>query len=168
MLSIQPEKTVELTHLSQSGAARMVDVSEKIVSHRMAIAKGEILLNEVAAAAVKSRDSFKGDVLQIARIAGIQAAKQTSSLIPLCHVIPLEKVSIDFEWLATNRLQCTCEVVATAKTGVEMEAITAVSIALATVYDMLKSVDREMTITNVALWQKQGGIRGTYQRDETN
>ncbi len=155
-----------LTHLGPDGSARMVDVSEKAVSTRTAIAKGRLQMSTEAAEAIRAGGVQKGDVLQIARIAAIQAAKQTSNLIPLCHIVPLEKVLVDFQWLGPTELECSAEVKATAKTGVEMEALTAASLGLLTVYDMVKSIDRSMTICDLALWTKQGGVRGMYQRDE--
>ncbi len=111
-------------------------------------------MNDAAAHAAKNGGSKKGDVLQIARVAAIQAAKQTSTLIPLCHAIPLEKVEVSFEWASDNRLECSVNVKTTGKTGVEMEALTAVSVALLTVYDMLKAIDRSMQISDIALWEK--------------
>jgi cyclic pyranopterin phosphate synthase len=143
----------------------MVDVSEKSSTARVAVAKGCLILSPEAAQTVRAGTASKGDVLQIARIAGIQAAKQTSHLIPLCHLLPLEKVMIVFEWLSDNKIQCVAEVKATAKTGVEMEALTAVSVSLLTMYDMLKAIDRTMEIVEIALWHKEGGVRGAFHRE---
>ena len=162
-----PEAPSPLTHLSPGGESRMVDVSGKEITTRTAVAKGSISMTTAAADAVREGTAAKGEVLQVARIAAIQAAKQTSGLIPLCHIVPLEKVAVHFEWADQRRLVCTAEVTATAKTGVEMEALTAVSVGLLTIYDMLKAVDRGMTIHDIALWRKQGGVRGDYQREGT-
>lgn len=155
-----------LNHLSPDGSARMVDVSDKPITKRSAVAKGIISMSKTASNAIRLGNSTKGDPLQIARIAAIQAAKQTSQLVPLCHLLPLEKVEVCFDWRGPESLECTAEVTATAKTGVEMEALTAVTIGLMTIYDMLKAVDRTMTMHSIALWQKSGGASGFYQREE--
>ncbi len=160
------ETPASLTHLGPDGAARMVDVSPKAITQRTATAKGSIRMSGEAADLIRSGNAKKGDVLQIARIAAIQAAKQTSNLIPLCHLLPLEKVEVEFLWIEPTTLQCSAQVTVTAKTGVEMEALTAVTVGLLTVYDMLKAVDRSMQIETIALWQKAGGTSGAYQRDE--
>jgi cyclic pyranopterin phosphate synthase len=154
----------KLTHLDESGAARMVDVSEKPATIREAAAEATIVLSEDAYAAALSGDAKKGDVLGAARIAGIMAAKKTSELIPLCHPIALTKSTVDFEPLADARV---IRVIATARTtgptGVEMEALTAASIAALTIYDMVKAVDRAARIDNVRLIAKSGGKSGDYK-----
>jgi cyclic pyranopterin phosphate synthase len=153
----------DLTHLDEHGAARMVDVSDKVVSAREATAEAVIVLSAEAFAAAVSGDAPKGDVLAAARIAGIMAAKKTSELIPLCHPIPLSKAGIEFELLADRN---AIRVVATAKTnaptGVEMEALTAASIAALTIYDMIKAVDKSAEIESIRLLTKSGGKSGAY------
>jgi cyclic pyranopterin phosphate synthase len=153
----------DLTHLDEHGAARMVDVSGKAASAREATAEAVIVLSEDAFAAVLSGDAPKGDVLAAARIAGIMAAKQTSELIPLCHPIPLSKAGIEFEPLPERH---AIRIVATAKTqaptGVEMEALTAASIAALTIYDMVKAVDKGAEIETIRLLTKSGGRSGAY------
>jgi cyclic pyranopterin phosphate synthase len=154
----------KLTHLDESGAARMVDVSGKSATAREATAEAVIVLSREAFDAALSGNAKKGDVLGAARIAGIMAAKKTSELIPLCHPIPLSKISIDFE---TDKTRNAIHVIATAKTtaqtGVEMEAMTAASIAALTIYDMVKSVDRGAVIESVRLLAKSGGKSGDYR-----
>lgn len=146
----------------------MVDVSSKPVTARAATASGEITLSAEAAVQVRERRASKGDVLAVARVAAIQAAKATQTLIPMCHSLPLEAVTVDFEWRDPNggtaRLRCTATVRCTGKTGVEMEAMTAVSVGCLTVYDMLKSVDREIVIGPIVLESKSGGKSGEYRR----
>jgi cyclic pyranopterin monophosphate synthase len=157
----------KLSHLEADGAARMVDILAKELTDRVAIAKGLLRMSSDAAAAIRDGSATKGDVLQIARIAAIQGAKRTSDLIPLCHVILIEKVSVSFDWKESLVLQCTAEVKTTGKTGVEMEALTAVSVGLLTVYDMLKGIDKSMCIESIELWKKDGGKSGPYQREGT-
>jgi cyclic pyranopterin phosphate synthase len=153
----------DLTHLDEHGAARMVDVSDKAVSAREATAEAVIVLSAEAFAAVVSGDAPKGDVLAAARIAGIMAAKKTSELIPLCHPIPLSNAGIEFEPLVDRN---AIRIVATAKTnaptGVEMEALTAASIAALTIYDMVKAVDKSAEIESIRLLTKSGGKSGAY------
>jgi cyclic pyranopterin monophosphate synthase len=153
----------DLTHLDEHGAARMVDVSDKAVSAREATAEAVIVLSAEAFATAVSGDAPKGDVLAAARIAGIMAAKKTSELIPLCHPIALSKAGIEFEPLADRN---AIRIIATAKTnaptGVEMEALTAASIAALTIYDMVKAVDKSAEIESVRLLTKSGGKSGTY------
>lgn len=155
----------KLTHFDASGQAHMVDVGEKPHTKRQAVVTGSISLGTLAMQKVLEGNSKKGDVLGIARVAGIMASKKTSELIPLCHPIGLTKVSIDFE---THINDCRIDCVATAETvgqtGVEMEALTAVSVALLTIYDMLKAVDRGMVIGPIALQEKQGGKSGHWKR----
>lgn len=151
-----------LTHLDTTGAARMVDVGDKAVTHREATATGRIAMSREAVAAIRDGAVKKGDVLAVARVAGIMAAKRTSELIPLCHPLPLTKVTVD---LVLDDAGVTCTVVAATdgKTGVEMEALTAVSAALLTVYDMAKAIDRAMTIAGVRLLAKSGGRSGDWR-----
>ena len=143
----------DLTHIREDGSAAMVDVSEKPVVRREATAEGFIRLQTVTLAAITEGDISKGDVLAVARIAGIQAAKKTADLIPLCHQLPLSKVAIDFESTESGiRIRATVRT--DAKTGVEMEALTAVSIAALTIYDMCKAIDKEMEIESIHLVEK--------------
>ncbi|MBX3659989.1 MAG: cyclic pyranopterin monophosphate synthase MoaC [Ramlibacter sp.] len=154
----------DLTHFDAHGQAHMVDVSSKTPSHRTAVAVGRIEMLEGTLALITSGTAMKGDVLGVARIAGIQAAKKTSDLIPLCHPLPLTRVAITFDTNgATPSVSCSAIVETVGVTGVEMEALTAVQIALLTVYDMCKAVDREMTITGIRLLEKHGGKSGTFK-----
>ena len=155
----------ELTHFDDSGASRMVDVGQKAVSQRFARARGLVHLAEQTTCLIRDRRLAKGDVLEVARLAGIMAAKRTGDLIPLCHPLPLDAVSIAFEFPNQATLQITSTVRVTAKTGVEMEALTAVTVAALTIYDMCKSVDRGMTITEIRLEEKSGGRSGHYVRE---
>ena len=152
----------KLTHLDQAGAAHMVDVSDKQVTSREAVAEGRITMSREAAAAIRSGAAAKGDVLAVARVAGIMAAKRTSDLIPLCHPLPLTRVAIE---LAPDDTGVTATATARTdgKTGVEMEALTAVSVALLTVYDMAKAIDKAMIIDGVRLLAKTGGKSGEYR-----
>jgi len=153
----------KLTHLDEHGAARMVDVSEKAATVREAQAEALIVLSPEAYNAVLSPDAPKGDVLAAARVAGIMAAKKTSDLIPLCHPIPLSKASIEFEPLDENSaLRIVSTARTTARTGVEMEALVAATVAALTVYDMVKAIDRSAVIERVRLLRKFGGKSGTY------
>jgi cyclic pyranopterin phosphate synthase len=155
--------TEKLTHFDERGAARMVDVGAKPETHRTATAAGTIRMLPQTLALVKSGTAKKGDVLGVARIAAIQAAKRTSELIPLCHPVALTSVVVDFTIDEKgSRVECRATVECTAKTGVEMEALTAVQVGLLTVYDMCKAVDRGMTIEGVRLLEKHGGKSGSY------
>lgn len=154
-----------LSHLDDTGAARMVDVSDKDETQREAVASGSINLCADALIAVTGGTAAKGDVLAAARIAGIMAAKNTSSLIPLCHPLPLTNAVLTFD-IASDRIIATATVRTTGKTGVEMEALTAVSIALLTIYDMVKSLDKAMTIDAIRLLSKRGGKSGDWIRDD--
>jgi cyclic pyranopterin monophosphate synthase len=155
--------TEKLTHFDERGAARMVDVAGKPETRRLAVASGTIRMLPQTLALVMSGMSKKGDVLGVARIAAIQAAKRTSELIPLCHPVALTSVSVDFAIdEKSSRIECRAAVECTAKTGVEMEALTAVQIGLLTIYDMCKAVDRGMTIESVRLLEKHGGKSGSY------
>ena len=154
-----------LTHLDEAGRARMVDVGGKPASARTAVASGRITMSAQAFALLTEGGAPKGDVLAAARIAGIMAAKRTSELIPLCHQLPVSKVAVDFEPDPDGpALRVRAEVRTMGQTGVEMEALTAVSIACLTVYDMLKAVDRTMEIGSVRLESKSGGASGEYRR----
>ena len=155
--------TEKLTHFDERGAARMVDVAAKPETHRVAVAKGAIRMRPETLAIVRSGTAKKGDVLGVSRIAAIQAAKRTSELIPLCHPVPLTSVEIEFAMdEAGARVECTATVECTARTGVEMEALTAVQVALLTIYDMCKAVDRGMVMESTRLVEKRGGKSGTY------
>ena len=152
-----------LTHFDNSGQAHMVDVGDKAHTKRIAIASGEITMQTSTLALIKSGDSKKGDVLGIARIAAIQGSKRTSDLIPLCHPIGLTKVAVTFEIDDKNTsVICTATTETTGQTGVEMEALTAVSVGLLTIYDMCKAVDRGMTIGSIKLLEKHGGKSGDW------
>ncbi len=141
----------------------MVDVGDKAVTRRRAVARGSVHMAPATAAAIAGGSLPKGDVLAAARIAGIQAAKRTSDLIPLCHPLPLTAVSVDLT-VGDSSVEITAVVETTGQTGVEMEALTAVSVAALTIYDMCKSADKAMTIGDVALWEKSGGRSGEYRR----
>jgi cyclic pyranopterin monophosphate synthase len=152
----------KLTHLDEAGNAAMVDVSGKADSVREAVAEGRITMSPQALAAIKAGSLDKGDALATARIAGIMAAKRTSDLIPLCHPLMLSKVAVDFAFEA-NGICATATVRLTGKTGVEMEALTAVSVALLTLYDMAKALDKAMIIQNIRLLSKIGGKSGNWR-----
>lgn len=155
--------TDTLTHLNAAGEAHMVDVSGKAVTARHAVAEGFIRMSEAARHAVRTQAVAKGDVLAVARVAGIMAAKQVATLIPLCHPLPLSQCEVTFaEDESGGGFRALATTRTTAQTGVEMEALTAVSVALLTVYDMVKSMDRGMTITGVRLLEKGGGRSGTW------
>lgn len=154
----------ELTHLDESGAARMVDVAAKPVTRREAVAEGRIAMSTEAAAAIRAGSVAKGDVLATARIAGIMAAKRTADLIPLCHPLPLSSVAIDLA-LDDSGVTVTATAITAAQTGVEMEALTAASVALLTLYDMAKALDKAMVIQQVRLLSKTGGKSGDWHRD---
>jgi len=154
------------THLDAEGRAQMVDVGGKPVSGRVAIAKSQLRMSQPVADAIRNSEISKGDVLNVARIAGIQAAKQTSSLIPLCHLLPLDQVQLNAHWISDCELEWTAEVHVSGKTGVEMEAMVAASIAALTVYDMCKALDRSMEISHVGLYLKDGGAGGRYERSQ--
>jgi len=151
----------KLTHLDATGAARMVDVSAKADTVREAVAEGVIAMAPAVIAAIRAGDIKKGDVLGTARIAGIMAAKQTSNLIPLCHPLPIASVSVDFDYVDTG-VRVETSVRTNGKTGVEMEALTAASVALLTIYDMAKALDKAMVIGPVRLLAKSGGKSGDW------
>ena len=153
----------ELTHFDANGQAHMLDVGAKAATHRTAIAQGRIVMNPDTLAIILSGTAKKGDVLGIARIAGIMAAKKTSDLVPLCHPLALTRVSVDFTPdEPTSSIACNATVETVGPTGVEMEALIAVQVALSTVYDMCKAVDRGMTITDVRVLEKHGGKSGAF------
>ncbi len=157
----------ELTHLDETGRADMVDVGAKPESERMAVAAGTVRMQPKTLRLISEGVLKKGDVLTVARIAGIMAAKRTSELIPLCHPIPLTKIGVDIE---IDEQGSAIHITATArtvgKTGVEMEALTAVSVAALTIYDMAKAIDRGMRIGDIRLLEKRGGVHGDYAADE--
>jgi cyclic pyranopterin phosphate synthase len=166
----------QFTHFDSAGQAHMVDVADKADTRRIAIATGQILMLPQTLRLIREGDAKKGDVIGIARIAAIQAAKKTSELIPLCHPVMLSRVAVDFELIdlanhdttaeppSRAAIACTATVEVTGKTGVEMEALTAVQIGLLTIYDMCKAVDRGMTMTGIELMEKHGGKSGSYRR----
>src|SRR3954467_1858609 len=151
------------THLDPLGRARMVDVTAKDPSHRRAVARCRVTMEPVTAAKIASGAITKGDVLAVARVAGIQAAKQTSNLLPLCHPLLVGSVYVNFR-IEDSYVEIETQVDTVDRTGVEMEAMTACTIAGLTIYDMCKSIDRSMTIGEIALWEKTGGRSGTYRR----
>lgn len=153
------------THLDENGAARMVNVGGKPVTVRRASASAVCELNTATAEAVRAGQIGKGDVLQVARLAAISASKRTDELIPLCHSLGLDSVEVEFHWIDTQKLQIVVQVQATGRTGVEMEAMLAASVGALTVYDMCKSSDRAIRITDLQLQSKSGGVRGNYQRE---
>ena len=156
-------KLNDLTHFDSAGQAHMVDVGDKKETKRVAVASGTITMNPETLSLIQSGSSKKGDVLGVARIAAIQASKKTSELIPLCHPLAITRVTADFEiQQALNSVNCRATVETWGKTGVEMEALSAVSVALLTIYDMCKAVDRGMTIKNIGLKEKSGGKSGTW------
>ncbi|WP_455220874.1 cyclic pyranopterin monophosphate synthase MoaC [Kaarinaea lacus] len=157
----------KLTHFNEAGEAEMVDVGGKSVTVRTATAGGRIEMQEQTRLLIQRGEHKKGDVIGIARIAGIMAAKKTADLIPLCHPIGLDKISIEFEINEQeNAVNCVVHAKTQAQTGVEMEALMAVEIALLTIYDMCKAVDRGMKITNIKLLEKTGGKSGTWKYQE--
>jgi len=159
----------ELTHFNQAGEAHMVDVGEKQVTHRIAVAEGRIHMQPATLQKIVAGDHKKGDVLGIARVAGIMAAKRTADLIPLCHPIMLTHLSIDLTPdTENNEIHCVAQAETAERTGVEMEALMAVQLALLTVYDMCKAVDRGMRIHSVQLLKKAGGKSGTWVRESSD
>ncbi len=155
----------KLTHLDETGAARMVDVGHKPDTRRTAVASASVLMAEETLAAILGGALKKGDVLSAARVAGIMAAKKTSDLIPLCHSLSLSQATVDFDpKVGQGRIDIRAAAKTTGPTGVEMEALTAVSVAALTIYDMAKAIDRLMTITDVKLIMKDGGASGLFER----
>ena len=154
---------LEFTHLDESGRARMVDVTTKDPTHRRAVARCKVMMQPETASAIVNRQLKKGDVLSVARVAAIMAAKRTSDTIPLCHPLLIASVSISFE-VGDDHVAIEAQVDCVERTGVEMEALHSCSVAALTIYDMCKSADRGMAITDLALWEKTGGRSGTYRR----
>ncbi len=158
-----PSDSSPLTHFDAQGQAHMVDVAAKAHTHRVAVAEGRITMEPATLALIQSGNAKKGDVLGIARIAGIQGAKKTSELIPLCHPIALTRVAVEFEVeTSSSSVLCRATAECTGQTGVEMEALTATSVALLTIYDMCKAVDRGMTVGGMRLVEKRGGKSGHF------
>ena len=156
----------ELTHFDADGQAHMVDVLGKAETHRVARAGGTIRMRPETLMLIESGSAKKGDVIGVARVAAIQGAKRTSELVPLCHPIAITRIAVDFEVVrAANELRCTAQVETFGRTGVEMEALTAVQVGLLTVYDMCKAVDRAMVIGDVRLLEKRGGKSGDWRAD---
>ena len=156
----------ELTHFDEHGASRMVDVSAKPETDRQARASGLMRMAAATLALIRDRKLAKGDVLEVARLAGIMAAKRTGDLIPLCHPLPITGVKVDFAFEEDTLLRIEATVRLFGRTGVEMEALTAVSVAALTVYDMCKAVDRTMNIERIRLEEKSGGRSGTFRRTD--
>ncbi|WP_374348190.1 cyclic pyranopterin monophosphate synthase MoaC [Chitinimonas sp.] len=158
--------TKELSHFNEAGQAHMVDVGAKPETHRLAVAAGSIRMQASTFALLERGDAKKGDVLGVARLAGIMAAKRTGELIPLCHPLPLTAVSVEFALdAAHSTVSCTASVETIGRTGIEMEALTAVSVSLLTIYDMLKAVDRSMVMDGIRLLEKRGGKSGHWRAD---
>jgi len=163
---VQPEGAPRLSHITETGEARMVDVGDKEITERVAVARATLVMKPETIKLIQSGGFEKGDVLGVARVAGVMAAKQTHGLIPLCHPIPLAQVTIDFDTTSREgELQLTAMARATWKTGVEMEALTAVTVSALTVYDMCKAVDRGMLIKDVRLVKKTGGKSGDWSAE---
>ncbi len=158
--------TNKLSHVNSSGEAKMVDISLKGETVREAVAKGSVIMQPATLEQVNNASMKKGDVLAVARIAGIMAAKKVPDIIPLCHMIPIDSITIDFDLTANDRIGITSTVKSTGRTGVEMEALTAVTVAALTIYDMCKAVEKGMTITDIYLEMKTGGKSGTYKRKQ--
>ena len=156
----------ELTHFDDAGASRMVDVGGKPVAERLARASGRLRMQPETLKLIRDRRLAKGDVFEVARIAGIMAAKQTGALIPLCHPLALDSVEISFAFADESTVEIEAVAKVVARTGVEMEALTAVSVAALTIYDMCKAVDRSMVVERIQLEEKQGGRSGHYQREK--
>jgi cyclic pyranopterin phosphate synthase len=155
----------DLTHFDESGASRMVDVGDKPATERFARASGRVRMLPATLERIKQRGFAKGDVLEVARLAAIMAAKRTSDLIPLCHPLPLNAVAVRFDFPDDQSVAVEAEVHVTGRTGVEMEALVAVSAATLTIYDMCKAIDRGMVIERIQLEEKQGGKSGHFQRE---
>ena len=157
---------LELTHVNESGEARMVDVGAKSDTEREAIATGGVRMKPETQDKIRQMEIKKGDVLAVARIAGIMAAKKTPDIIPLCHTLLITEVTVDFDFVGNDYIKVTSKVKCGGKTGVEMEAITAVSASCITIYDMCKAIDRGMVIERIQLEKKSGGKSGIYMRGE--
>lgn len=155
----------KLTHIDSSGKARMVDVSEKLLTQREAVARGSVIMKKATLKLILDNSMAKGDVIGVARVAGVMAAKKTSELIPLCHPLNISSINVDFSPDQNKgRIIIEARVKITGQTGVEMEALTAVSIAALTIYDMCKAVDKEMVISDIMLIEKTGGKSGIFRR----
>lgn len=166
-MSVLPKTKDRLTHIDDSGAANMVDVGDKAVTKRRAVAVGSISMKPETLQMICEGNAKKGDVIATARLAGIMAAKKTADLIPLCHPLPVNKVAVDLTVDdSLPGIVVSAEVLVTGKTGVEMEALTAASVTLLTIYDMAKAVDRGMIIQAVKLAEKSGGVSGDYEASE--
>ncbi len=153
-----------LTHIDEDGASRMVDVSAKKITKRVAVAHAKVTMNTQTFSLIMDKQVAKGDVLEVARVAGIMAAKKTSGLIPMCHPLNINSVKIDYTDNSKDTIEITSEVRITAKTGVEMEALTSVSVCALTIYDMCKSADKSMLISDIYLVKKSGGKSGMFER----
>lgn len=151
-----------LTHFDEQGASRMIDISNKEITNRIAVAQAKVIMKPATFHLIMDKKIQKGDVLEVARVAGIMAAKQTSALIPMCHPINLTSVKIDYTNNSVDTIDVFSEVMVSEKTGVEMEAITAAAICAITIYDMCKSLDKEMIISDIHLVRKSGGKSGTF------
>ncbi len=156
----------KLTHVNSTGEAQMVDVSQKGDTEREAVAKGKVMMKPTTLKQIRTAGLEKGDVLAVARVAGIMAAKKTPDLIPLCHPILIDSIAIEFDLSGNESVGITARVKSTGKTGAEMEALVAASVTALTIYDMAKSVDRGMTIAAIYLESKKGGKSGVYQRNQ--
>jgi len=156
----------KLSHIGPDGSSRMVDVGAKPATHRIAVAEAAVDMKPATASAIRSGRAPKGAVLEVARVAGINAAKLTSALIPMCHPLALTKVGIEFSWKGKGLLRIEARVEAVDRTGVEMEALTAAAVCALTVYDMCKAIDREMEIGTIRLLEKSGGKSGQFMRHE--
>jgi cyclic pyranopterin phosphate synthase len=156
----------DLTHFDETGATRMVDVGEKPVTSRFARASGQVRMQPATLERIQQRGFAKGDVLEVARLAGIMAAKRTGDIIPLCHPLPLDGIEIVFSFTDAQTVQIESQVRVTARTGVEMEALVAVSACALTIYDMCKAIDRGMTIDQIRLEEKEGGRSGHFLREQ--
>ncbi len=159
------DESPKLTHLDETGAARMVDVADKPVTHRRAVASARVLMDASTLEMIIEGRAPKGDVLAVARVAGIMAAKRTADLVPMCHPLPLTHVAVTFE-PAYSEVRITATAETDGKTGVEMEALTAAAVAGLTIYDMCKAVDRSMVVTDIMLLEKEGGRSGHWTRED--
>jgi len=157
---------MRMTHLDEKGRAIMVDITEKYMTDRVATASGKVRMQPETLQMIRSEKIQKGDVLAVARVAGIMAAKKCAELIPLCHPIPLTSAKIDFEFVDDHTIRIIAEAKTTYATGIEMEALTAVSVAALTIYDMCKAIDRAMVIGEIQLENKSGGRSGVFNREE--
>ena len=157
----------KLTHVSETGSASMVDVGEKDITKRRARARAVINMKERTKRAITNNESEKGEVIAVARVAGIQSAKKCSDLIPLCHALALSKVEVNFRRVSEAQMEITSDCRVTGQTGVEMEALTAVSVAALTIYDMCKAIDRGIKITDIGLLEKSGGASGSWTSENS-